>query len=79
MQSTDLYKLHGVGGAQFSPDGKHIAYTIQNNDKPGRPWRQIWIMDVMTGKTMRMGGPEDPSGGPKWSPDGNWIAYHGKQ
>jgi dipeptidyl aminopeptidase/acylaminoacyl peptidase len=79
MQSADLYKLHGVGGAQFSRDGKHIAYTIQNNDRPGRPWRQIWIMDVATGKSSRLGGPQDPSGGAKWSPDGNWIAYHGKQ
>src|SRR5271167_1002597 len=62
LQSADLYKLHGVGGAQFSPDGKHIAYTVGNSDRPGKPWRQVWIMEVSSGKTMHLGGSEDPSG-----------------
>ena len=78
IQGADLYKLHGVGGAQFSPDGKHIAYTVGNADRPGRQWRQVWIMDVSTGKTMHLGGPDEPSSGLKWSPDGNWIVYRGK-
>ncbi len=78
VQGSDLFKLHSVGGAQFSPDGKRIAYTVSNSNLPGRPWRQVWIMEVSTGKTTHLGGAEDPSGGAKWSPDGNWIAYHGK-
>lgn len=79
LQSTDLSKLHGVANATFSPDGKHLAYTVQNNDRPGRPWRQVWIMDVASGKSFHLGAPDEASTGPKWSPDGNWIAYHGKQ
>jgi|HubBroStandDraft_6_1064221.scaffolds.fasta_scaffold08298_4 dipeptidyl aminopeptidase/acylaminoacyl peptidase len=79
VQSADLFKLHSAGGAQFSPDGKHIAYTVSNSDRPGRPWRQVWIMEVSSGQTSHLGGPDEPSSGPKWSPDGNWIAYHGKQ
>ena len=79
VQSADLYKLHGVGGAQFSPDGKHIAYTVvETADRPGRQWRQVWIIDVSTGKPVHLGGPDEPSSGLKWSPDGNWIVYHGK-
>jgi dipeptidyl aminopeptidase/acylaminoacyl peptidase len=78
VQSADLYKLHSVMGAQFSPDGKHIAYTVSNYDRPGRPWRQVWIMEVSSGQTKHLGGSDEPSSGLKWSPDGNWIAYHGK-
>lgn len=78
VQSADLFKLHSVGGAQFSPDGKHIAYTVSNSNLPGRPWRQVWMMEVSSGQSKHLGGPEDPSSGAKWSPDGSWIAYHGK-
>ncbi len=78
VQSADLYKLHGVANAQFSPDGKQIVYTVMNFDHPGRSWRQVWVIDVSSGKTIRFGRADDPSSSPKWSPDGNWIAYHGK-
>jgi Tol biopolymer transport system component len=79
IQSADLYKLHSVGNARFSPDGKHIAYTVQNSDRPRRPWRQVWVLDVASGNSMHLGGAQDASSSPKWSPDGQWIAYHGKQ
>ena len=79
LQSSDLYKLHNASNAQFSPDGKHIAYTIQNFDKPGRSWRQVWVLDVATGNSTRPGGAQDASSNPRWSPDSQWIAYQGKQ
>ena len=37
------------------PDATRIAYSVQNNDRPGRPYSQVWIMDVATGKTVRLG------------------------
>ena len=79
LHSADLYKLHAVGTVRFSPDGTHIAYVVENYDRPGRSYGQVWIMDVASGKAVRLAGPEETTGSPEWAPDGKWIAFHGKQ
>src|SRR5207245_11678346 len=40
---------------------------------------QLWIMDVATQKSVRVGGEKDSSGSPLWSPDGKWFAFQGHQ
>lgn len=77
LQSVDLYRLRSVGDAQFSPDGARIAYTVHSNRETGRPYSQIWIMNVADGKSVRLGGENDRGGDPRWSPDGKSIAYTG--
>jgi dipeptidyl aminopeptidase/acylaminoacyl peptidase len=77
LQSSDLLKLRSVGEVKFSPEGSHLAYTVINNDGPGRPYSQLWIMTVGDGKSIKLGSDKDPSSNPEWSPDGQWIAYDG--
>src|SRR5260370_3429568 len=48
-------------------------------DRPGRPYGQLWIMDVATQKSVRVRGEKDSGGGPLWSPDGKWLAFQGHQ
>jgi len=76
--SADILKLKSVGDAQISPDGKFIAYTLRSNERAGRPVSEIWVWDVTTGKTQRIGGPRDTGASPRWSPDGQWLAYLGR-
>jgi len=76
LTSAELSKLRSVGVAELSPDGRFIAYTISMRDLPGRPYAQLWVMDVASGKSVRLGG-EKPAGGPVWSRDSKWIAYRG--
>src|SRR5438105_1061327 len=78
LQSSDFYKLRSVGEVQFSPDGTRLAYTVINNDGPRRPYAQLWIMSLADGKSIRIGGEKESSSGPEWSPDGQWLAYHGR-
>ena len=78
LQSSDLLKLRSVSAVQVSPDGTHVAYTVENNDGAGRPYGQLWVMTIADGRTVRFGGEKESSGNPEWSPDGQWIAYRGR-
>src|SRR5260370_17019602 len=48
-------------------------------DRPGRPHGQLWLMDLATQKSSRIGGEKDSGGSPLWSPDGKWLAFQGSQ
>ncbi|MFZ1139065.1 MAG: S9 family peptidase [Candidatus Sulfotelmatobacter sp.] len=76
LTSSDLSRLRSVGGVALSPDNQHIAYTITMRDRPGRPYGQLWVMDLSTEKSIRLGG-DKPAGGPLWSGDSKWIAFRG--
>ena len=78
FQSADLLKLRSVGAVQVAPDGARIAYTVENNDGPGRPYGQLWVMTVGDGKSVRFGSEKEASGNPQWAPDGQSIAYQGR-
>jgi dipeptidyl aminopeptidase/acylaminoacyl peptidase len=79
FQSSDLYRLKSIGDVHLSPDGARIAYSVQSSDRPGRPYSQIWIMDVSTGKALRLGSDKEAASGPRWSPDSSQIAYFGHE
>jgi|HubBroStandDraft_1064217.scaffolds.fasta_scaffold00049_50 dipeptidyl aminopeptidase/acylaminoacyl peptidase len=76
LTSSDLSRLRSVGSAALSPDGRYIAYTIAMRDRPGRTYSQLWVMDLSTEKSVRLGG-DKPASGPLWSGDSKWIAFHG--
>jgi dipeptidyl aminopeptidase/acylaminoacyl peptidase len=78
LQSSDLLKLRSVTAVALSPDATRVAYVVDNNDGPGRPYGQLWIMTLADGKTVRVGGEREPSGNPEWAPDGQSIAYRGR-
>src|SRR5437763_1627804 len=77
IQPDDLYKLRSAGNAVFSPDGSQIAYVVESNDGPRRPYGQLWVMNVSSGATARFSGGQEGSGNPVWSPDGRWLAFNG--
>src|SRR5882762_10068005 len=79
LASADLSRLRSVGGVAVSPDGHRLAYTIVMRDRPGRPYGQLWIMDLATQKSVRVGGEKDSAGSPLWSPDGGFVAFAGNQ
>ncbi|HEY6267358.1 MAG TPA: S9 family peptidase [Candidatus Acidoferrum sp.] len=79
LGSSDLSRLRSVGSVELSPDGHRIAYSVTMRDRPGRPWGQLWIMDVDSKKSVRVGGEKDSGGGPLWSPDSKWLAFDGHQ
>src|SRR5262249_3002692 len=72
----ELLTLKTIGAAQISPDGKLVAYTVGYGDfKQDAFVTQIWIAEVSSGRTFQLTRGEKSSGNPKWSPDGQWLAF----
>ena len=74
LTSSDLSRLRSIGGVALSPDSHYIAYTITMRDRPQRPYGQLWVMDLSTEKSVRLGD-DKPASGPVWSGDSKWVAF----
>jgi dipeptidyl aminopeptidase/acylaminoacyl peptidase len=68
--------MKSVGGAQISPDGRYVAYSVQQaNWEEDDFYQQIWIAVTATGERYQLTGGKKNSSGPQWSPDGHRIAF----
>ncbi|HEY0103934.1 MAG TPA: S9 family peptidase [Brevundimonas sp.] len=65
-----------VRSAQFSPDGRRIAYT---RTRVGREAHRtdVWIMDADGANARQLSTDVASAQFPFWSPDGRWIAFSG--
>lgn len=50
----------------LSPDGTKVCFEAKGN---------LWVVAIQGGKAMRLTGNDAFDALPKWSPDGNWIAF----
>jgi dipeptidyl aminopeptidase/acylaminoacyl peptidase len=72
----DLINVKSLGGAQISPDGKYVAYTVSETDwKQDAFVTQIWLANTATGKTFQLTRGEKSSGNPQWSPDSQLLSF----
>jgi dipeptidyl aminopeptidase/acylaminoacyl peptidase len=72
----DLLTIKSAGGTQISPDGKWVAYTVGYGDfKQDAFISQIWLVASDNGKSFQLTRGEKPSTTPRWSPDGQWLAF----
>ena len=56
--------------AQYSPDGKRIAFASLRSGLQG-----VWISSDDGSNLVQISNPNYVSGSPQWSPDGNKIAF----
>ncbi|HJP95383.1 MAG TPA: S9 family peptidase [Pyrinomonadaceae bacterium] len=71
-------KLRAVGSPRVSPDGKRVIYTVSDavmTPDKSEYVTQLWMANIATKQSMQLTFGEKSSGNPKWSLDGNWIAF----
>ncbi|MBZ5555988.1 MAG: S9 family peptidase [Acidobacteriia bacterium] len=78
MGIVDLLSLPRLADVQLSPDGRDVLFTRSDADwKSGRRTTHVWRArtsgDGTTPIQLTNGG--DGESGPRWSPDGNTIAF----
>jgi dipeptidyl aminopeptidase/acylaminoacyl peptidase len=72
----ELLSMKSVSNPQISPDGRFVAYGVQETDwKENAYVSQIWLADVEGGVTFQLTRGKKSSENPQWSPDGKWVAF----
>ena len=71
-------KVRAVGSPRVSPDGRRVVYTV--SDAVTTPDRseyvsQVWMATADGRENFQLTFADKSSTNPKWSPDGNWIAF----
>lgn len=72
----DLLTLESVGGAQLSPDGRWVAYTVTSTDWTGDTFvSQLWIASADGSARRQLTRHPKGVNAVRWSPDGTWISF----
>lgn len=68
--------MKSVGGAQISPDGRYVAYTVQQANWDENEFAtQIWIAVTATGDRYQLTSGKKSSSAPVWAPDSRRLAF----
>lgn len=78
----DLFKLKQVNESVLSPDGQHIAYTV-NIERPipegkGSDFQELHVLNVETGQSRSYITGKYTVRSLQWAPDGSQISFIGK-
>ena len=73
---TEALSLKSISSPRVSPDGRYVAYQLQQADWKGNEYvRQLWLINVQTGAAIQLTRGKKSANGADWSPDGRWLAF----
>ena len=75
-----LWKLERPAQPTLSPDGAQACVSVTSFDMEENKGRSsLWLYSAFGGEPRRLTSAGEKDGEPKWSPDGQWIAFVGKR
>ena len=77
MLPEDIYELVNAGDPRVSPDGSRVAFVVTAVDRESNEYRgAIWIAPLDgSEEPRRFSSGERRDTTPRWSPDGDWLAF----
>ncbi|MGZ5046583.1 MAG: S9 family peptidase, partial [Usitatibacter sp.] len=75
-----LWKLERPAQPTLSPDGAQACVSVTSFDmEENRGRSSLWLYSAFGGEPRRLTSAGEKDGEPKWSPDGQWIAFVAKR
>ena len=65
-REKERVRRYHVAAYEWAPDSKHLLFDAQG---------QLWLYSIENGTAVQVTSAPEPSGDPKFSPDGNKLAY----
>ncbi|MGB1252687.1 MAG: prolyl oligopeptidase family serine peptidase, partial [Candidatus Promineifilaceae bacterium] len=76
IKAQDLYKIRPVSSCALSADGTQVVYSIQRVDPNSeKKFSNLWLASAETGAHQQFTYGNHVDVSPKWSPDGQKIAF----
>jgi len=76
LQIDDMFRVKEVSSPKISPDGRWVAYTVEEaNLKENKSETRIWMKSTDGNKVIPMTMKGTTAGHPQWSPDGKYLSF----
>ena len=76
IKAQDLYDFNLITSLDISPDGRFVVFGLQRVDRESeKKYSNLWITNTNSGETHQFTFGDQVDNKPKWSPDGEQIAF----